>query len=74
MATNTIVNGIKARDKQVSAKSIAMGKFSELISGAVSAQYIGFTKKPTVAAVSGLEFESPVHYRRRPLQGRQQHT
>ena len=57
---NTIVNGIKARDKQISAKSIAMGKFSSFIEGAVSAQYIGFTKTLVVAAVSGLEFESPV--------------
>ena len=60
MATNTIVNGIKARDNQVSAKSIAMGKFSSIITGAVSAQYIGFTKTPVIAAVCGLDFESPV--------------
>ena len=60
MASNKTVNGIKARDQQVSAKSIALGKFNSIITGNVSAQYIGFTKTPVVAAVSGLAFESPV--------------
>ncbi|MBR3533234.1 MAG: glycosyl transferase [Clostridiales bacterium] len=60
MGNNTTLTGIKARDKQVSAKDIAQEKFGSLLTGNVSAQYIGFTKKPVVAAVSGLPFESPL--------------
>ena len=60
MANNMTLNGVKARDNQVSAKDLAKAKFKDLIKGSVSAQYIGFTKAPVVAAVTGLEFDSPV--------------
>ena len=60
MANNTNLTGVKARDRQVSAKDIAQEKFGSILTGSVSAQYIGFTKTPVVAAVCGLEFDSPV--------------
>ncbi len=60
MANNTVLNGVKARDKQVSAKSLIEEKFKSLVTGSVSAQYIGFTKSPVVAGVCGLEFDSPL--------------
>ena len=60
MENKAIMTGIKARDAQTSPKTILESKFKDLLTGQVSAQYIGYTKAPVVAGVSGLSFDSPV--------------
>ena len=55
-----IIRSELARGQKVSAKSFLASKFSKVsINGGVSAQYVSFGKKPVVAGISGLDYDSP---------------
>ncbi len=54
-----IIKGEKAREQVMPASELLKKKFSSVISGEISAQYIRLKGDAVVAGVAGLKFESP---------------